>query len=295
VAREGVVVHAVGRGARKRVELGRALAHALRVRVVHLVVDEAASRHVPARVEVRAVAERDVRVGLDDAPEVDVAARHPRPVQPRAVLLGAVPAKLLQLGSARRPEAVRLARLPRRRLVKQLEQLVRLLLPLLLLGRLCPHQIHHCRQLAIVRGRRRPLPPTLVPAARGARRGASGRAAEQPVLEGREGGGVEERQLALLDPHRGGHQVLELEERARHVARANLVPRQLRMTLDSEREQCRRARRQCERRTAHYEEVEQPALQLGMRIGRRRDRATRRQRRPRRLRQMRRDWQRPVR
>ena len=47
---------------------------------------ELALVHVPAGVEVRAVAKVGVGVRLDDAPEVDVAARLARAVDPRAVL-----------------------------------------------------------------------------------------------------------------------------------------------------------------------------------------------------------------
>eukprot|EP00965_Chrysotila_dentata_P249524 6208936-Pleurochrysis_carterae.AAC.4 len=49
-----------------------------------------------------------------------------RAVDSRAVLLGAVATELLELGAAGRTEAVRLARLLRRRLREKLEKLVRL-------------------------------------------------------------------------------------------------------------------------------------------------------------------------
>eukprot|EP00965_Chrysotila_dentata_P249525 6208936-Pleurochrysis_carterae.AAC.5 len=74
-AREGVGVDAVGGGAREGVELRATLAHALRVGGVHFVVDELARGHVPARVEVGAVTQRQVRVRLDDPTEVDLLAR----------------------------------------------------------------------------------------------------------------------------------------------------------------------------------------------------------------------------
>mmetsp|Transcript_53298 Transcript_53298/g.116230 ORF Transcript_53298/g.116230 Transcript_53298/m.116230 type:complete len:200 (-) Transcript_53298:67-666(-) len=175
--REGVGVDAVGGGAREGVELRATLAHALRVGGVHFVVDELARGHVPARVEVGAVTQRQVRVRLDDPTEVDLLARVRRAVDSRAVLLGAVATELLELGAAGRTEAVRLARLLRRRLREKLEKLVRLLLLLLLLDRLCVDEIHHLRQFLILHRRRRAFARTrlaLLAVARRHRRRARG-------------------------------------------------------------------------------------------------------------------------